>query len=134
VLIDLEPHLLGKWVEGCGVTFFIPNLQVLLTIHGAMENFVTLIQAAWSEAKNYCCKLGMSLVTFYSSEKQICTFDALNSIKSPFYLLKKLFFFISGSVSYGQQFWTSATDQYCPGKFRFLILLEIKMLKLNLII
>jgi hypothetical protein len=30
------------------------------------------LQASWSEARNYCCKLGMNLVTVYSIEKQDC--------------------------------------------------------------
>jgi len=24
-----EPHLLGKWAEGCGVILFIPNEEVI---------------------------------------------------------------------------------------------------------
>jgi hypothetical protein len=33
------------------------------------------LQASWSEARNFCCKLGMNLVSVYSVEKQDCLSD-----------------------------------------------------------
>jgi len=119
--IILEPTLLGQWVEGCGVKFLVPNLEVnkiKIFIQKAVKIF---FQATWSEAQQFCCKLGMSLVTIYSIDKQYCLFDSMNGYFNLTSTLTQIEINFKGTMPYDVKFWTSATDQYCPGKFRLII-------------
>ncbi|XP_059468976.1 uncharacterized protein LOC132192823 [Neocloeon triangulifer] len=51
----IRPQLLGRWVKSCSVYYLIPK-----------------ITATWKGAIDYCCSLGMRLLTIYSYEKQYC--------------------------------------------------------------
>ncbi|CAB3360871.1 Hypothetical predicted protein [Cloeon dipterum] len=55
---------------------------------------------SWNDARAYCCGLGLKLVSLYSQEKQLCLNDVLN--KKP-----------------DIPFWTSGTDNSCPGSYRW---------------
>jgi hypothetical protein len=62
--------------------FFIAKYQSLIQIDSLnlsgwfMDN---ILQASWSEARKFCCKLGMNLVTVYSVEKQDCLSDEFHN-------------------------------------------------------
>lgn len=56
-----EPTAYGKLNKKCGV-YLLVN-----------ENLAT-----WTEAEEYCCSIGMDLLTVFSVEKQTCLFDVLS--------------------------------------------------------
>jgi hypothetical protein len=55
--------------------FFIAKYYGLISINSVDMDILMnwkITQASWSEAKQFCCKLGMHLVSVYSVDKQDC--------------------------------------------------------------
>ncbi|CAB3373091.1 Hypothetical predicted protein [Cloeon dipterum] len=74
----LKPHILGEWMTSCGVRYLKAKQEM-----------------SWKDALDFCCSLGMHLVSVQSYEKLQC----MNSILEP------------GSVS-----WTSGTNMGCENE------------------
>jgi hypothetical protein len=56
-----EPTAFGNITMKCGVYFLNSELE-----------------KTWSDAKQYCCDVGMNLVSVFSLEKQHCLYDLLS--------------------------------------------------------
>jgi hypothetical protein len=71
----LEPSAFGNISMACGVYFLTNELK-----------------KTWSEAKEFCCEIGMNLVSIYSLEKPNCIYDLLAKRKLQF-IFRVLFCF-----------------------------------------
>ncbi|CAB3379652.1 Hypothetical predicted protein [Cloeon dipterum] len=81
-----KPYVYGNWHASCGA-FYLDPYQPPKT---------------WMDAHNFCCSLGMSLITPYSEEKNYCLQQEL----------------LSGLGN--GEYWTSGRDsKYCPGRFKW---------------
>ncbi|XP_065344318.1 uncharacterized protein LOC135942233 [Cloeon dipterum] len=58
----LKPYLLGEWKTACGVRFL-----------------TTTREMSWKESFDYCCRLGMRLLTVQSVEKLSCLSEILEA-------------------------------------------------------
>jgi len=76
--------------------------------------------ATWSEAEQFCCSIGMNLLTVFSVQKQRCLYDVLstrlfNNLQNT-QNVKRIF---SAPFEQNVEYWTSANDLDCPGRFRW---------------
>ncbi|XP_065334628.1 uncharacterized protein LOC135935925 [Cloeon dipterum] len=80
--VFLKPNRLGEWRTSCGVRYLFYKEKL-----------------SWKDSLEFCCSLGMRLVSVQSYEKTICLADIIP---------KK------------REFWTSGTDDECSnGRFRW---------------
>ncbi|CAB3380488.1 Hypothetical predicted protein [Cloeon dipterum] len=77
--ILLKPYLLGEWKTACGVRYLIAKKEMF-----------------WDSALEYCCSLGMRLLTLQSVEKLACLDGVLSDN--------------------GSTYWTSGTNGGCSNK------------------
>jgi hypothetical protein len=81
MLLIVDPSHLGDWKHGCGVWHLIPKIEVRSSASFLKYIFIHHeLKETWKGARDYCCQLGMSLLTIYSVEKQSCLYDTMKNI------------------------------------------------------
>jgi len=77
--------------------------------------------ATWDNAKKTCCSIGLTLATVESVTKHSCLVSLTKSASTDIFLIKLLIFWsiLAFKNLKGREFWTSGTDQDCPGKFKW---------------